>query len=55
MARGLATVTRAPAFATGLADRGQLVPGLRADVIRVARLTRAAAVRGVWVGGGRVA
>ena len=52
--RGVATVTSAPARATGLADRGQLALGLRADVIRVARLAQAAAVRGVWVGGRRV-
>jgi alpha-D-ribose 1-methylphosphonate 5-triphosphate diphosphatase len=52
--RGVATVTSAPAQATGLVDRGQLVLGLRADVIRVARLATAAAVRGVWVGGRRV-
>ena len=53
--RGIATVTRGPADATGLADRGSLKPGLRADVIRVARLNRASAVRGVWVNGRRVA
>ncbi|MFM2351023.1 MAG: hypothetical protein RIR04_1989 [Pseudomonadota bacterium] len=52
--RGVATVTSAPAQAAGLADRGQLALGLRADVIRVARLPTAAAVRGVWVGGRRV-
>ena len=55
MARGIATVTGAPAQATGLTDRGRLAEGLRADVIRVARLPRVAAVRGVWVGGKRVA
>lgn len=54
LARGVATVTSAPAQATGLNDRGRLQPGLRADVIRVARLAKAAAVRGVWVGGRRV-
>ncbi|MCF1708673.1 alpha-D-ribose 1-methylphosphonate 5-triphosphate diphosphatase [Tabrizicola sp. J26] len=52
--RGIATVTTAPAQATGLADRGALKPGLRADVIRVRRLGTAAMVRGVWVGGARV-
>jgi alpha-D-ribose 1-methylphosphonate 5-triphosphate diphosphatase len=52
--RGVATVTSAPAQATGLVDRGQLALGLRADVIRVTRLAQAAAVRGVWVGGRRV-
>ena len=54
VARGVATVTRAPAKATGLADRGALRPGLRGDVIRVARIGRAAALRGVWVEGQRV-
>ena len=54
IARGIATVTRAPALATGLDDRGALTPGLRADVIRVARIGRAAALRGVWVEGRRV-
>ncbi|MDP2084014.1 MAG: alpha-D-ribose 1-methylphosphonate 5-triphosphate diphosphatase [Gemmobacter sp.] len=54
MARGIATVTAAPAAATGLEDRGRLVPGLRADVIRVARVGAAGAVRGVWVAGQRV-
>jgi alpha-D-ribose 1-methylphosphonate 5-triphosphate diphosphatase len=54
VARGVATVTAAPARATGLADRGALRPGLRADVIRVARIGRAAALRGVWVAGHRV-
>ena len=55
MARGVATVTSAPAAATGLTDRGSLTIGQRADVIRVARLSKAAAIRGVWVGGARVA
>lgn len=55
MARGIATVTAAPARATGLQDRGRLAPGARADVIRVARIGDAgAAVRGVWVQGNRV-
>lgn len=54
VARGVATVTTAPSKATGLADRGALLPGLRADVIRVARVGRAAALRGVWVEGRQV-
>jgi alpha-D-ribose 1-methylphosphonate 5-triphosphate diphosphatase len=54
VARGVATVTQAPAQATGLADRGALMTGLRADVIRVARVGHAAALRGVWVAGQRV-
>lgn len=55
MARGIATVTAAPADAAGLPDRGHLAPGGRADVIRVARVGAAGAVRGVWVQGARVA
>ena len=53
VARGIATVTAAPAVAAGLADRGCLTLGLRGDVIRVAR-KKSASVRGVWVGGARV-
>lgn len=54
LARGVATVTCAPADAVGLNDRGRLAPDARADVIRVARLAGAAVVRGVWVAGARV-
>lgn len=53
-ARGIATVTAGPAEAVGLPDRGRLEPGARADVIRVARIGAAGAVRGVWVEGRRV-
>ena len=55
MARGIATVTARPAQATGLADRGRLEVGTRADLIRVHRFGTAAAVRGTWVNGQRVA
>jgi alpha-D-ribose 1-methylphosphonate 5-triphosphate diphosphatase len=54
MARGIATVTAAPADATGLADRGRLAIGARADMIRVGRIGQAGAVRGAWVQGRRV-
>jgi alpha-D-ribose 1-methylphosphonate 5-triphosphate diphosphatase len=54
VAQAVATVTAAPAAATGLTDRGTLAPGLRADVIRVGRIGQAGAVRGVWVEGHRV-
>ncbi|WP_068299439.1 alpha-D-ribose 1-methylphosphonate 5-triphosphate diphosphatase [Pararhodobacter sp. CCB-MM2] len=54
MARGIATVTAAPARATGLADRGMLAEGLRADVIRVRRFGNAGSLRGTWVAGKRV-
>jgi len=55
LARGIATVTAAPARAAGLADRGALLPGLRADVIRVRRIDQHGMVRGTWVRGMRVA
>ncbi len=55
MARGLATVTSAPADGTGLADRGRLVPGLRADVIRFGLAGDVPVVRGVWAAGRQVA
>jgi alpha-D-ribose 1-methylphosphonate 5-triphosphate diphosphatase len=54
VARGIATVTAAPAKAVGLTDRGQLCLGDRADVIRVARVAQSAALRGIWVQGKRV-
>ena len=54
MARAIATVTRAPAEATGLTDRGRLEVGARADVIRLHRIGQAAALRGTWVQGRRV-
>ncbi|MBZ4023130.1 phosphonate metabolism protein PhnM [Rhodobacter sp. TJ_12] len=54
VARGLATVTDAPAQAVGLSDRGRIEPGLRADLIRAHRIGRTAALRGVWVKGQRV-
>ena len=55
MARGIATVTATPAEAVGLPDRGRVVPGARADLVRVARIAGAAALRGTWVQGRRVA
>lgn len=55
MAAGLARVTAAPARTAGLADRGRLAPGLRADVIRFATVAGAPVLRGTWVRGARVA
>ncbi len=52
--RGIATATAAPAAAARLSDRGRIAPGLRADLIRVARLDGAASLRGTWVAGRRV-
>lgn len=37
MARGIATVTRTPAMAVGLTDRGEIAPGHRADLVRFRR------------------
>jgi alpha-D-ribose 1-methylphosphonate 5-triphosphate diphosphatase len=54
IARGVATVTSAPAEAVGLADRGRLEVGRRADIVRVARIGQAGAIRGAWVQGRRV-
>lgn len=51
----VATVTRNPARATGLADRGALEPGLRADLVRVRVSEEVPVVRQVWRGGERVA
>ena len=53
--RGIATVTSAPADAAGLADRGRIAPGLRADLVRLRPVGDAAVVRGVWSAGRRAA
>ena len=55
MARGLACVTAAPASRIGLADRGLLAPGRRADVIRFSCRTGEPAIQAVWSAGARVA
>ncbi len=55
MARGFAAVTAAPARAAGFADRGRLAPGLKADLARIRLHGDLPLVRGVWVGGARVA
>ena len=53
-ARGLATVTKAPARAVGLGDRGVLAIGQRADVIRFAVMDGMPVLRGVWAAGVQV-
>ncbi|KGJ04826.1 alpha-D-ribose 1-methylphosphonate 5-triphosphate diphosphatase [Paracoccus halophilus] len=53
--RAFATVTEAPARATGLTDRGRIEVGLRADLIRLADMERTARITGSWVKGRRVA
>ncbi len=55
VSRGIATVTKAPADAVGLSDRGRIGLGARADVVRVTRIGAAGVLRGVWVQGQRVA
>lgn len=55
MARGLGTVTRAPARATGLLDRGEIAQDLRADLLRFRVMGEVPVTRGVWVQGARMA
>ncbi|MGB3315138.1 MAG: alpha-D-ribose 1-methylphosphonate 5-triphosphate diphosphatase [Albidovulum sp.] len=58
VARGIRTVTANPACAVGLTDRGRLIPGARADLLRVRRAATSGSgsgsVLGVWVKGDRV-
>jgi alpha-D-ribose 1-methylphosphonate 5-triphosphate diphosphatase len=49
------TVTKSPADAVGLTDRGEIAVGKRADVIRVHTAASGAMVRSVWCAGRRVA
>jgi len=51
----LALVSRHPARAAGLADRGEIAPGMHADLLRVRLVTGQPVVREVRVGGQRVA
>ena len=51
----VATVTRNPATVAGLADRGVIDAGKRADLIRVKTVDGLPVVRGVWREGDRVA
>lgn len=50
----VAMVTRNPAQAAGLSDRGEIAPGKRADLVRVGSQTPLPVVRSVWRGGERV-
>lgn len=54
LSQALATVTRNPARAAGLNDRGEIAPGLRADLVRVASNAALPVVRAVWREGQRV-
>ncbi len=53
--RGVRCVTRAPAQAAGLPDRGTIALGARGDLIRVHRAAGLTCLRGTWVQGKRVA
>jgi alpha-D-ribose 1-methylphosphonate 5-triphosphate diphosphatase len=50
----IALVTRNPAKAVGLDDRGEIVVGKRADLVRVAMMSGTPVVKGVWRQGERV-
>ncbi|MEW6254483.1 MAG: alpha-D-ribose 1-methylphosphonate 5-triphosphate diphosphatase [Pseudomonadota bacterium] len=51
----VAMVTRTPAHAAGLTDRGEIAPGLRADLVQVAVAGTHPIVKAVWREGRRVA
>jgi alpha-D-ribose 1-methylphosphonate 5-triphosphate diphosphatase len=55
LASAIRTVTRTPAEAVGLADRGEIAVGKRADLIRVHVARDVPVVRSVWREGRRVA
>ncbi len=54
LAHAVRLISRQPALAAGLADRGSIAVGLRADVIRVQRVGDLPVVRSVWREGRRV-
>jgi len=49
------TVTRTPAYAVGLTDRGEIAVGKRADLVRVYTRAGTSTARNVWRAGRRVA
>lgn len=51
----VATITANPARALGLADRGRIEPGLRADLVRLRALGGTPVVGAVWREGARIA
>lgn len=55
MAAGIATVTRNPARAVGLTDRGEIAVGKRADLVQFALRSGAPAMHAAWSRGRRVA
>lgn len=55
LAQAIGCITDRPARIAGLADRGRIAPGLRADLVRVRLFEGLPVVREVWRGGARVA
>lgn len=55
MARGIATVTSAPAAAADLNDRGVMAEGMRADLVRFRLIDGVPSVQSAWVQGRAVA
>ena len=55
LARAIRTVSKTPAEAIGLMDRGEIAPGKRADLIRVHVASDVPMVRATWQNGVRVA
>lgn len=55
LSRAIALVSRAPAVAAGLHDRGAIEAGLRGDLIRVHKVSDLPVVRAVWRDGRQVA
>mgnify|MGYP006402681741 FL=1 len=55
LAQAVALVTRGPARAVDLEDRGEIAPGRRADLLRVRLAGDLPLVRGVWTQGKRAA
>jgi alpha-D-ribose 1-methylphosphonate 5-triphosphate diphosphatase len=53
--QAIATVTRNPAHAVGLDDRGEIAIGLRADLVRFHATEKAPVIRDVWRGGKKIA
>lgn len=51
----VAMASAEPAIRAGLADRGQITPGRRADLIQVRMITGRPLIRAVWIAGERVA
>jgi alpha-D-ribose 1-methylphosphonate 5-triphosphate diphosphatase len=54
IAQAVATVSLNPARAAGLTDRGEIAPGLRADLVQVRLIGEQPIVRAVWREGRRV-